>query len=95
MVLENLRNSFPEKSKAELNDISKKFFRNFGDFMIEMLKIFSISEKEISELVDYKGLDVLRKAHEQKKNVILLALVSLYLNVRQFGCYRKCYNSTT
>ena len=68
--------------------------------MIEMLKIFSISEKEISELVDYKGLDVLRKAHEQKKNVILLAghnfnwelAIALQNNVPQenfYGIYKK------
>lgn len=99
-VLENLRNSFPEKTETELNDISKKFFRNFGDFMIEMLKIFSISEKEISELVDYKGLDVLKKAHEEKKNVILLAghnfnwelAIALQNNVPQenfYGIYKK------
>lgn len=31
VVLENLRNAFPEKSDKEIKDISKKFFSNFCD----------------------------------------------------------------
>ena len=30
-VLENLKNSFPDKSDQEIKDISKKFFSNFCD----------------------------------------------------------------
>jgi len=44
---ENLRNSFPEKTKAELKAIEKLFFRYFADFIVETVKAISISEQEL------------------------------------------------
>ena len=47
VVRENLKASFPEKSEAELLKIEKLFFRNFCDLVMETIKTFSISEKEL------------------------------------------------
>lgn len=73
VVYTNLRNSFPEKSDAELKKIQKKFFRNFGDFLIETLKLFTISKKTSLEITSYKGINLFEKAYENKQNIIILA----------------------
>lgn len=72
IVYENLKKSFPEKSDAEIKKIHKQFFRNFSDFIIETLKNFSITEKELNKLVTYKQLEVFDKAFQLKKNVVIL-----------------------
>ncbi len=46
VVALNLRNSFPEKSAAELKTIEKKFYRHLADLMIEILKLTHMSKKQ-------------------------------------------------
>lgn len=48
VILENLRNSFPEKSDKEINKIWKDFTLHFADVLMETLKFFTVSESEIS-----------------------------------------------
>ena len=47
VVLTNLKNSFPDKNKQELNKIMGNFYRHFCDVIMESLKGFTISEKEL------------------------------------------------
>lgn len=44
VVLDNLRNSFPEKSEAEIRAICKKFYKHFCDVIFEIVKLKTISE---------------------------------------------------
>jgi Kdo2-lipid IVA lauroyltransferase/acyltransferase len=48
VVYGNLRNSFPEKSAAEINEIARKFYKNLTDILLESIKGFSMSEKTMS-----------------------------------------------
>jgi len=43
VVETNLRNSFPEKGDAEIEQISKEFFRHLCDLMLETFKILTIT----------------------------------------------------
>jgi KDO2-lipid IV(A) lauroyltransferase len=47
VVLDNLYRAFPEKTQKEREQIARAFYRNFCDFIIETLKGFRISKKEI------------------------------------------------
>lgn len=49
VVLENLKIAFPDKTESERKKIAKKFFRNFSDFIIESIKVFSMSEKQFKK----------------------------------------------
>ncbi|MFD2871213.1 lysophospholipid acyltransferase family protein [Mucilaginibacter ximonensis] len=44
---ENLRNSFPEKSDGERADIERKYYRYLADLMLEIIKMTSISKKQL------------------------------------------------
>src|SRR3972149_5285051 len=44
VVTENLRNSFPEKSAAEISGLRRRFFRYFCDMSLEILKTLTISQ---------------------------------------------------
>jgi len=46
VVIENLTNSFSQKSPQEIREISRKFYRHFCDIIVESVKLFSISDEE-------------------------------------------------
>jgi KDO2-lipid IV(A) lauroyltransferase len=48
IVLNNLTIAFPEKTEKEKEVIAKEFYHNFVDNFIEVIKMFSISKKELN-----------------------------------------------
>jgi len=44
LVLQNLRNSFPEKTEAEIQLIAKKFYKHLCDLFLETFKTLTISK---------------------------------------------------
>ena len=49
VVLQNLRNSFPEKTEKQIKMICKSFYHNLCDFMLEIIKTITIRKKSIQE----------------------------------------------
>ena len=47
VVLTNLRNSFPEKSEQELNQLMRDFYRYFCDLFLETFKTLTISRSRM------------------------------------------------
>lgn len=72
VVLENLRNSFPEKDENDIKHISKDFFRNFYDFITESVKGITIDQKEIDERTSLEGVEIMHKYFDEGKNVMVL-----------------------
>lgn len=70
VVINNLRNSFPEKSDNELRTISKKFYRHLSDLFIETLKLQHISNAEMERRFVYKNCSVLNKMKQEGKSAI-------------------------
>jgi KDO2-lipid IV(A) lauroyltransferase len=71
IVLGNIQRSFPERSDQEHKAISKKFYRHFCDLILESLKTFTISEKEVLKRVVCKNPEVLNDYFDKKQSVIL------------------------
>ena len=55
VVLTNLKNSFPDKSNLELKDIMTDFYRHFCDIVMESVKSFTISEKQLRKRLIIKN----------------------------------------
>lgn len=72
VVMENIRNSFPGKTAKELEEIRKKFFKNFSDYIVETAKSFTVSEKELRVRVQHINQQVFKDAKAEGKNIILL-----------------------
>ncbi len=73
VVLENLRRSFPEKSPKEIEKIRKQFYINFADYIVEMVRSFTISRTELRVRVQHLNQDLFTDAKAEGKNIILLA----------------------
>ena len=72
VVRENLKKAFPEKTKAELKQIEKGFYKHFTDFIFESIKSISISEKDVLKRTSIKNKDLLDKYYKQGKNVLVV-----------------------
>lgn len=49
VVLENLKNSFPEKSDEEIKKIAKEFYVHFCDVLLETIKLLTISKENFKK----------------------------------------------
>ena len=68
----NLRNSFPEKSTQEINQIAKKFYRRLADQIIESFKLLHLSKKEISKRFKYVNPELLEELYQSGRSIMLL-----------------------
>ena len=57
VVSKNLRSAFPEKSDKEIKKIERKFYRWFCDYIVETFKMATISRKEMSRRMIFKGTE--------------------------------------
>lgn len=73
VVLNNLLNSFPEKSRSEIELIEKRFYRYLADLMLESIKTLTISAKEIKKRFVFKNIEVLKKHLQNGKSVIAVS----------------------
>jgi Kdo2-lipid IVA lauroyltransferase/acyltransferase len=72
VVLQNLRNSFPEKSEQEIQGIAKAFYRQFPDLIVEILKLASMDAAEMRRRIVFSNQEVLDGFVRQGKTVITM-----------------------
>ncbi|MDA3954958.1 MAG: lysophospholipid acyltransferase family protein [Bacteroidales bacterium] len=70
IVCKNLKKSFPEKSDIELQLISKKFYRQLGDTIIENIALFKMTKKRILQKVEFEETDIFEKLYKKNKNIV-------------------------
>jgi KDO2-lipid IV(A) lauroyltransferase len=71
VVSTNLRNSFPGKSDAELKEIEKLFYSHLCDVIVESIKSFTISRREILKRMVLKNPELLNSFYDQRRSLIL------------------------
>ncbi|MDR2650818.1 MAG: lysophospholipid acyltransferase family protein, partial [Prevotellaceae bacterium] len=73
IVRKNLLNAFPEKDLKTIIKIEKKFYSFFCDYIVETIKMFSLSEKNIRKRMTFEGLDdVIREMGNDKSCILNL-----------------------
>lgn len=70
VVAENLRSAFPEKSDRELKIIEKEYFRYLADLVVESVKLFTISEKEVMRRMHCPNFSLIEGYFSEGKSVI-------------------------
>ena len=102
-VIGNLKLAFPEKSEHEIILISKKFYSHFVDIIIEMIKSFTISKKEIAKRYKPINIEILHQLESQHKSAIFLGAhyanwewvfaINLLVKFNGYAVYKKLKNS--
>lgn len=71
LVREHLRTSFPEKGADELRGIERAFYRWFCDYIVETLKLFSMSRSEMRRRMRFSGGEVVQRCIDRGQDVAL------------------------
>jgi KDO2-lipid IV(A) lauroyltransferase len=64
VVLRNLSSSFPEKTEAELQQIERGFYHFFCDYLVESIKLLTISREELKRRLVFKGTETVNEVVE-------------------------------
>ncbi len=103
VVMQNLMQSFPEKSKAELKGIEKGFYHHLCDLIVESIKGFTISEKEMRRRFTVENKSLIDDYYEKGRNIILLTAhynswewagmsMGIHLKFKTYGMYKPVNN---
>jgi KDO2-lipid IV(A) lauroyltransferase len=103
VVLKNLRNSFPEKTDAEIKKISKKFYRHFSDLTLETIKMSGMKVSDFEERMKVANADLINSYFDRGKSVMVLTMhynnwewgtfISVHLKHKSLAVYRPLNNS--
>lgn len=68
IVRRNINDSYPELSPKQRKIIEKRFYLYFCDLIVESLKYFSISEKQICKRLRFKGVELIKDSYNRGKS---------------------------
>ncbi len=71
VVIKNIINSFPERSTEEHHQIEKEFYSHLCDLIVESIKVFSITEKQVQERMKILNPEFIDRFYDQGQSVIL------------------------
>ena len=80
IVRRNLTGSFPEKDLKEIVRIEKRFYHFFCDYIVETIKLFSMSEEQMKRRMVFKGVDHIVSAMEKEDKNFCFVYLGHYCN---------------
>jgi KDO2-lipid IV(A) lauroyltransferase len=72
VVLANLRNSFPDKSPAEINTICRNYYRYLCDLILETLRTLKMDEKESKTRCVFHNTAWLNQLCANKQSIVIV-----------------------
>ena len=74
VVLNNLRNSLPDKTEAEIKVIALRFFHHFCDLTLETIKLQNIKQEDLQQRIKSKNHDIINQFLLAGRSVTVLAM---------------------
>ena len=104
VVFTNLKNSFPNKSKQELKKIMSDFYRHLCDIIMESIKGFTISEKQLRKRLIIKNPEFSNYFADKGQSIIFVGghynnweicaqAFAMYSNHKCIGIYKPLSNA--
>ena len=72
LVYQNMKDSFPEKSKKEIRRMEKAFYHHFCDYILETIKLLHISDKETRKRVKFHNTEALQEIVDNGGSCLML-----------------------
>lgn len=72
IVRRNLAASFPEKSEVELTQVARGFYRWFADYLVETIKLTSITPEELKQRMRFENVQLLESLVKEGRSVVLM-----------------------
>lgn len=74
VVINNLKNAFPDKTDTERRKIMKLFYRHFCDLMLESVVVSGMKENDFDERLDIQNVDIVDNYFNQGKSLVALTM---------------------
>lgn len=72
VVLTNLQNSFPGKSKQEIESIAKESYTHLADRVVENIKCLTIKREEFMARCTVENIELLTQLYDEGQDVVLM-----------------------
>ncbi|WP_316804006.1 lysophospholipid acyltransferase family protein [Pedobacter nototheniae] len=72
VIIQNLSRCFPEKSYEAIKQTASAFYVHLSVFIIETVKLFSVSKKEMLRNVEITNPEIITYYYQQKRDVIVM-----------------------
>jgi acyl carrier protein len=72
VIMENLRNSFPEKTEKERRLIARQFYHFFCDLIVETLKLVNINTSQINRRIRYSNPEIFDDLCKKGKQIFVV-----------------------
>ena len=100
VVRKNLSSSFPDKTQEELSKIERRFYHWFCDYLVETIKMFSLSRKEMRRRMVFDGIEQMNDDLRKGRSVTIFLghycnwewIASLQLSVVPEGKTAQLYH---
>lgn len=79
IILNNLSNSFPHLDSSVIERLAARFFRNYTDVVMEMIKSISINRQDLCERVRFSNLEEIE--HELERGQPVLVTIAHHGNI--------------
>ncbi|KAB7727590.1 lipid A biosynthesis acyltransferase [Rudanella paleaurantiibacter] len=73
VIVQNLSTAFPEKSAAQINKLTRGFYRNLTDLIVETIKLPALSADELLRRVRFQNPELISSRIAAGQPVIILA----------------------
>lgn len=70
VVMENIRNSFPEMNETDRKKLMKKFYHNLCDILVEGIKGFTMSEKQLLKRYRFLNPEVMNTYFDTGQDIV-------------------------
>ncbi len=71
VVLQNIANSFPQKTNSEHQQIVKSYYKHLCDLIVESIKVFTISDAQVKKRFTVINPDYIDRFYDKGESVIL------------------------
>lgn len=94
--------TMPELSDKEVKQVEKESFRHLCDIFLEMIKTFTISEKELKKRFSFTNLDTILEIEKQGRSIMLfcahyanwewIIILDKFIKFQGYAVYKKINN---
>jgi len=71
IIIENLKNSFPDKTKGEIQQLKNKYLKNLCDMFVETIKIPKMSKAKLLNMIELKNVELLKQLYLKNKSAFI------------------------
>ena len=85
----NIQNSFPHLTNTEQTSILKKFYKNFCQVIVEILKTIDLAPQQLEHHIHFENISELEQSLENNQTIILALAHQCNMGMASTGFKRK------